>query len=331
MPITSYGDISPRVGIALDAKALAHAQPVLVFQKFAQQRPIPANKGQTIKFRRYNPFALATTALTEGVRPSSQSLTVSDVTFTLSQYGAFTQITDKIQDTHEDPILSQITILSGEQAGETVEKVLIGNISGGLNAVFANGTQRNQVNTKFTLNVQRKATRALKNNRARKITKMSNGSVNVGTRPIEASYICICHTDLENDIRGVTGFIPVAQYGSMTPTCPEEIGAIEDVRYILSQNVTAFANAGAAAGGTVVSTGGTLADVYPMFFFGDEAFGVTSLKGQDAINMMVLKPGEPRFGDELGQVGSVGWKTYHASGLLNGAWLVRAEVAATAL
>lgn len=331
MATTKYGDISPRVGIALDAKALAHAGPCLVVQKFGQIRPIPANKGQVIKMRRAVPFALATTPITEGVKPSGQQLAYQDVTFTLAQYGAYAPFTDQIQDTHEDPVLSDLTMLSGEQAAETIEKVVIGNIIGGTNVVYANGSVRSAVNTKLTNNVQRKVTRALKGAKGKKITKMLSGSVNVGTKPVEAAYVAFAHTDLEADIRGMTGFKSVAEYGSMQPLCPEEIGAVEDVRYILTPNLTAWADAGGAAGGTVVSTGGTSADVYPIIFIAEDAFGVTPLKGQEAINMMVLKPGTPRNGDELGQWGSVGWKTWHASGILNNTWLVRTEVAATAL
>ena len=52
MPITTFGDISPRVGVHAVAKMLAHAQPQIVISKFAQATPMPANKGQTIKEHR---------------------------------------------------------------------------------------------------------------------------------------------------------------------------------------------------------------------------------------------------------------------------------------
>ncbi|HWV16508.1 MAG TPA: N4-gp56 family major capsid protein [Cellvibrio sp.] len=331
MASTKYGDIPPRVGIALDTKALAHAQPVLVLQKFGQHRPIGANKGQLLKMRRALPFPAATTPITEGVRPTGQQLVYQDVTFTLAQYGAFAPFTDAVEDTHEDPVLSDLTTLSGEQAAETVEKVLIGNLIGGTNVLYSNGASRAAVNTKVTLATQRKATRALKAARGKKITKILSASVSIGTKPVEASYIAFAHTDTEADIRGIAGFKSVSEYGSMQPLCPEEIGSVEDVRYILTQNLGPWINAGGTPGGTVLSTGGSSADVYPILYVAEDAYGVTPLKGKEAVNMMVLKPGTPRFGDELGQWGSVGWKTWHASGILNNTWMVRAEVAATAL
>jgi N4-gp56 family major capsid protein len=119
----------------------------------------------------------------------------------------------------------------------------------------------------------------------------------------------------------------------MQPLCAEEIGSVEDVRYILSQNLTPWTggSAGGTPGGLVVTTNSTNADVYPILYFGEEAYGCTPLKGQDAVDLKIMKPGEARYGDELGQWGSFGWKTYHASGILNQNWIVRAEVAATLL
>jgi N4-gp56 family major capsid protein len=323
---TLYGDIPPRVGVFLDAKALKRADPVLVVAKFGQQRPIPANKGQSVRCRRARPFPVALTPMSEGVKPTSLRLEYEDVTLNLQQFGSWSRFTDVVADTHEDPVLSDLTELSGEQGAETIERVLIGRILGGSNAVFANGAARNAVNTRLTINTQRRATRALKNARGKKITKMLSASVNIGTRPVEACYVAFAHTDVESDIRALPGFRPVVEYGTVQPLCPEEIGAVEDVRYILTQNMLPWINAGGAHGGNVVTTGGTSADVYPVVYIAEDAFGVTAMKGREAMKMMVLKPNTPRGGDELGQWGSVGWKTWHASGILNNTWLVRAEV-----
>lgn len=328
---TKYGDISPRIGKALDNKALKHADPVLVVQRLGQVREIPRNKGQTLKARRALPFPLATTALTEGVKPTALKLVYEDVDITIQQYGSLARYTDVVDATHEDNVVNDLTQLSGEQAAETTEKITIGAIIGGTNAVFANGSVRASVNSKITINTQRKATRKLKNNRATKITSILGASNLISTRAVEASFIGLGHTDLESDIRGLPGFIPVAQYGSRQPICPEEIGSVEDVRYILTQNLTPFADAGGAHGGNVVSTGGTSADVYPVIYLAKDAFCVTPLKGEEAINMKVLRPGKPSFGDELGQWGSVGWITWFTAKIINEAWICRAEVGASVL
>lgn len=121
MATTKSTDISQRTQVYAEAKMLAHAEPVLILTKLGQTKPIPQNKSQVIKFRRPKPFAPALTPLTEGVRPESQKMVYEDVECRLQQFGAWTEITDVIQDTHEDPVLSDMTMLYGEQAAETTE------------------------------------------------------------------------------------------------------------------------------------------------------------------------------------------------------------------
>ena len=331
MPTTKYTDISPRTQVYAEAKMLAHAEPVLVLNKLGQTKPIPQHKSQTSKFRRPKPFAPATTPLTEGVRPDSQKMVYEDVSATLAQYGSWSEITDVIQDTHEDQVLNDIVMLSGEQAAETTELLAWGAISSGTNASFANGSQTNQVNTVLKLEHLRSVVRKLQRNRAKKKTSILDGSIKYGTKPIEAAYIAVCHTDLEADIRNLPGFTPVAEYGSRQPIVPQEFGTIENIRFITSPLFTPTANAGGQAGGKVLSTGGTDADVYKIVIFGQDAFATCPLKGKESAQILVRNPGKAEKGDELGQTGSVAWKTWWAGKILNDAWLVRLEVAATAL
>jgi N4-gp56 family major capsid protein len=330
---TSYGDISPRIGAFAAVKMLEHARPVIVLQKMGQSRPIPKNKGQIIKFRRPVPFAVATTPLTEGVAPAAQKMSYADVNATILQYGSWVELTDVIADTHEDPVLADATELCGEQAAETVELLTHGALIGGTNVDFPNGTARIQVNTKIDRPTQRRVTRILKAQRGKKITKILGPSVNISTQPVEAAYVAVTHTDVESDIRDMQGFIPVASYGTRKPICPEEIGSVEDVRYVVSPVFDPIIDAGAAkAGGgyETLSSGGTSSDIYPIIYLAQEAFGVTPLKGKEAIHPMVLNPNVPRGGDPLGQAGSVAWKTWHVATILNQAWLVRVEVAVAA-
>ncbi|MFQ2755851.1 N4-gp56 family major capsid protein [Aeromonas caviae] len=330
---TAYGDVSPRVGIIAEVKMLEHAEPILVLQKFGDPKPQPKNKGQTVKFRRPVPFAAATTPLTEGVTPAGKKMTYQDVTVTMAQYGDFSELTDVIADTHEDPVLQDMTMLLGEQAGETFEILTWGVISGGTSVIYANGAARNAVNTAITLAKLRLASRSLKAQRAKKITKILAPSVNVSTKPVEAAFVVVAHTDCEADIRGLAGYKSVAEYGTRQPLCPEEIGSVEDFRFVLSPVLKSLPDAGGAKG-TMVSTSGTNADVYPMVVLAQNAFGIVPLKGNGgpgSIVPMILNPNTPRGGDPLGQRGSASWKSWFAAVRLNELWMTRIEVAVTAL
>lgn len=330
MAITAYGDVSPRIGVYAAVKMLKHAEPILILEKFSQARPMPQNKGQQIKFRRPTPFTVSTVALSEGVTPSSQQMAYTDVTATLAQYGAWVQLTDVIADTHEDPVLNDSAMLCGEQAAETRELLNWGVLKAGTAVTYANGSARNAVNTTMSIGDIRSVVRTLRAQRCKPITKILNGSVDIGTKPVEAGYIAFGHTDIEADLRGLAGFTPLAEYGSRQPLCDHESGTVENVRFVLSPLFAPIANGGAAKG-VHVSTGGTSADVYQTVIMGQEAWGTVPLKGKDSITPMILNPNTPRGGDELGQRGSVAWKTWHTSVVLNQAWLNRIESAVTAL
>ena len=331
MPITTYGDVSPRVGVIAISQFLKHAEHPQVFNKLGQVERAPKNKGLAIKWRRFIPFDPITTPLIEGVTPSSQKLAVEDVTATLSQYGGWSEITDVIQDTHEDPILQGAMQIHGQQAGESFETLTYLTLRAGTNVVYANGSSRSAVNTKISLGKLRSAVRTLNKNKCRKKTSILAPSVNYKTQAIEAAYIAVCHTDLESDIRDLPGFVPVSQYGSRQPICPQEFGSVENVRFITTTIASPFADAGGLDGDAVLSTSGTNADVYPILIFGEDAYGTVALKGREAAEILVRNPGKPEKGNELGQTGSVGWKGWHVAARLNEAWLVRLEVAATLL
>lgn len=322
-----YGDISPRTAAYAVTAMLKRALPLLVLEKFGQTYVLPTKSSKTAKFRRYNALPLATTPLQEGVTPAGSKVTVTDVTVTLEQYGDYVPFSDVIEDTHEDPYLQQLEQILGEQSAQTVETLRWNTLKAGTNVYYANGSQRTDVNTPITLALQRKATRALKRQNAGYITSIVASTPAFNTQPVEAGYIGLVHPDCENDIRGLSGFIPVKQYGN-GQAMEGEIGAVEDVRYIRSTIFAPWADAGGAKG-TMLSTTGTSADVYPVVYLARDAYGIVPLKGKSALSIAVVNP-KPVSGDPLGQRGSAGWKTMQNSVILNDAWMVRAEVAATA-
>jgi len=327
---TTYGDINQRTAGWAANEMLKHAEPELVLAKFGQTKPMPKNKAEKVKFRRPVPFGAATTPLVEGVTPNAQKMAYEDVEVTLNQYGVPIEISDKVADLAEDPVLKDASMLAGEQAALTVEMITYGAIKAGTNVFYANGTARNQVNTAISLDKQRAVTRGLRAQKAAFITNVLSGSTNYSTKPVEQAYVAVAHTNLESDIRNLAGFISTAEYGSRQILCAQEIGSVENVRYVLSSELDAWPDAGGAFNG-MLTTSGAQADVYPVIFIGRDAYGLVPLKGMNAITPMVINPGQPSKSDPLGQRGYVSWKTYFAAVILNQNWMARLEVAATSL
>lgn len=348
--MVNYGDVTPAVAAWATVRMLKRALPLLVFEKFGQTYPLPTNSTQTAKFRRYflsgatgaagsgsGEFytPLATTPLVEGVTPEGRSLANQDYTVQLAQYGDYVTITDVVNDTHPDNILAEATDLLGENAAETVETLRYNVLKAGTNVAYANNVAgRSTVASAISRTDQRRVTTALNRQNAKKITSVVASRPDYGTQSVEAAYVAVVHPDLESDIRNMAGFKAVADYGPHTSPWEGEIGSVEQVRYIVTTVAKPFPGAGVATASAPTlrhsdSGSGDKVDVYPVLYFARDAFGIVPLKGHSSMTPMVVNP-KPAAGDPLGQRGTVGWKLWTATVILQEAFMLRLEVGATA-
>ena len=349
MSVYSYGNPAGRIN-KLKGEILSHSIPVETLGITGMQRQIPANKGKTVVYRRYLPYGGSLTnfntinrwnvdsaahVLAEGVTPTADSLTPQDITVTLNQYGCLYQVTDQTVDTYEDDVPAEMKKQCGERVGLIREMVRYGVIKSGANAYYSGGSSRSTVAAKLTLTMLRKASRNIQANHAKRITGILAPSPNIATKPIEAGFLVFAHSDTENDFRDMTGFVPVAQYGSRKVMHEQEIGSVENFRIITSPELAPYPNAGVtgASGLTppLYSTGGTFVDVYPIIVCGEDAWGQVALRGDNALDPTWIPPGQKTKSDPLGQRGFVGAKFYFNSVSLNDGWLAVIEAGVSAL
>jgi N4-gp56 family major capsid protein len=343
--ITSYGDISPAVAAWASVQMLERATPYLQLERFGQTYTLPTNNTNVAKFRRYfltgatgaagsgtgnfyTPIAI--TPLVEGVTPSGSKMANQDYTVTLAQYGDFVTITDVVEDTHTDDVLKAATSVLGESAAIGLETLRFNVLKAGTN-VFRGGAvaSRNLITTAPVLADIRRVTTALNRQNAKKISSVVGSSADFNTKSVEAAYFCVCHPDLETDLR-VAGMKPVADYGPHTSPMEGEMGSIEQVRFLSSTVIAPYADAGGANAALRATTNAATAiDVYPMLFFGRDAFGIVPLKGKSAMTPMVVNP-KPASGDPLAQRGTVGYKYWTGTVILQQAFMAILEVGATA-
>lgn len=332
MNITTYGDISPRVAASAAKRMLGIGQHIMVWERFGQVDAQPKNSSLTRKWRRYEALSRAVAPLAEGVTPMGQKLTITDVTATLAQYGDFVTITDVIQDVHEDPVLMIASERCGQQIAETKEELRYGVLRGGSNVFYAgSATTRATVNETIKRGDLRKISRMFKRYKASYITKIVKAGTAVATEPVAAAFYAVASSDMEHDIRQITGFLPAEKYASGVNLVDGEIGKVDDIRFICTAMAVPFLAAG-TSGDTFLTNGGSgmgNCDVYPVIFVAADAYGIVPLQGAGAVVPTVVNP-KPVQGDELGQRGSVGWKMWDATVILNQLWMARLECAATA-
>jgi N4-gp56 family major capsid protein len=351
MTMQTYQGAAGRLANKVRGEIIAHAMPVEVLGITGSQKQMPKQQGGSVVFRRWLPWGSTATAptadnrfglpvaaaaahtshvVTEGVTPTADSMTPEDVTVAMVQYAVLYGITDKAVDLDEDggDMPDEMKKMTGERVGLIREMARMGQFKTCTNAFYSGGTTEGTVDEKLTLNVLRKAARSIKANHGKTVTSILAPSASFNTSAIEASFIAFCHTDVEPDIRDLPGFVSVAAYGSRKPIHDNEIGSVENFRFVTSPDLVPVNNAGALTGSTGLksllatsfSSAGTKVDVYPIFLVGDECWGQVALRGMNAVDPTYIKPGTKSSGDPLGQRGYVGAKFYFAATMLNDGW-----------
>lgn len=234
--LTSTGSLSTEMKTYYSDYLVDQAVPNLVHDQFGQKQPIPKGKGKTVEFRRYSPLAKATTPISEGVTPSGTSLTVTNITATVSQYGAYVELSDMLQLTAIDNNIVQATKLLGDQAGQTMDTIVRDVINAGTNVQYANaqvaaryllvgGNATPANNHYFTVDAIRRAVRNLKNNKAKKI---------------DGYYVGIIHPDVAYDLMADDDWVAAAEYAGSGQIFQGEIGKLHGVRFVETTEAKIF-------------------------------------------------------------------------------------------
>lgn len=315
-----------------DNALLRRAVPLFVHTKYGQVRDIPRNMSSVIRWRRYlsilgttnvsgqsiaNP---STTALSEGITPTGSTLSATDVTATVQQYGDFITLTDFLLFTTLDPILTETAEILGDEAGDTLDRICRNVINAGTTVQYSSesGTTRTSRGALTSTDIIgateiKKVVRTLRGNNAKKITRMVDPTTGIATTPVNAAYVGIVHPNTTYDLKNVSTFIPVEKYPNQSNVMPGEVGAVDEVRFVESTNASLFAGAGAAG-----------IDVYGTLILAMDAYGVTRIAGEALRN--IIKPlGSAGTADPLEQQSTSGWKATFTSAILNNNFIARIE------
>lgn len=337
-----------RIG-TLKGEILAHVMPVEVFGKFGVKKPMPKNVGESVIFRRWLPKGATTSTpntwlvtpnahqLSEGETPVGEAVTAQDITATLVEYGFVYRWSNRVEDLYEDDVPAEIKRLTGERMGLLLEMIRWGQLKACTNVFYPGGVStRATVVSLITPAVLRKVSRSLQVNLASKITGILSASTGVGTQPIEAAYVVVCHSDMEKDLRAeLTGFVHVSEYGSRQVMHENELGSWENFRFITSPHLAPTLSAGGNVGATFLSGGvagsTSAADIYTLIVLSQEAFGDVALRGKSAMNISAFPASSKTKDDPLGQRGLIGAQTYFTCVRLNELQMAVVETACSFL
>jgi N4-gp56 family major capsid protein len=297
--------LSAEMKVYYDDVLLDNAKPNLVHDQFGQKRPIPANNGKTIEFRRFKSLPKQLTPLTEGVTPDPNNMTVTTVTATVEQYGDWISLSDVLLLTAIDNNLVEAVQLLGDQAGRTLDTITRDIINGGTNVLYApNGTDAVASRTAIA------ATSLMTAQVAMKAAAILKGA-NAGT--FDNDYVAIIHPYVAYDLMQDEGWKDWHKYTNPENAYEGELGKIGRVRFVESTEAKIWEKAGA-----------NNVSVFSTLVIGKNAYGVTEVEG-GGLETIVKQKGSAGTADPLDQRASAGWKAIKTAEILSDEFMVRIE------
>ena len=354
--LTTTSQVAPPINFVYQKGLLQAARKSMPFFNGTNAGELIKSGGSaSVKWRRIENLAVAITPLGELTGTAAAFYgrntvqpTVTDVTLAIQKYGNAILTTEETDLFNINTDTAKLVDVMGANAGESLNTLMIPVYQ---SASAAQTRRGNAVATDLTiitaisLNDIRFSHNLLKRQSAMQFQPSAQGSTNIGTSPIRTSYYGICHPDVEEDIRGLAGFVAVEQYAGYTEVEPYEFGYVSGVRWCSSELAGLIAVNGAtsvAAG--FRSTGTQPNDVYSSFIYGKNAIGTIGLGNMHATNSYEMyDPKKPpaveiiwKQRGELGtdifnEVSSLAWKSWFAGKILNDAWVVHVKTLATKL
>jgi N4-gp56 family major capsid protein len=342
----------------MKGRMLAHAQPVEALSRLGRQIRMPKNNSRNYVMRRWLPYDTSATSyktqsqffdttssvdrvaakvtahqLTEGVKPSVDSITPVDITATLVQYGCLYSFSDLTADLYEDNVPEEMVVNCAERTTLVNEMIVFGTLKGCANQFYAGGVSLSTVNKTIGDTILQSVAQAIQAYHGREVNSMLAATKEFGTTAVSSGYFAYCHTDLEPALRAIPGFTPKERYAEAgMKAMTNEIGCFQRFRFVTSPDLVPWLNKGAAVGTTGMrSQGAANIDVYHMIVLGRDAFCQVAVRGMAAIETSFISAKEKSKPDPLGQVGYVGAKWLKAVAIENDAWMACINLAIPAL
>lgn len=282
-----------------DTELLENARVEMFYAQFAKRQALPANRGKTVEWRKWNTFAKAS-QLTEGVIPTGQKFGMSSKTGAINQYGTYAAITDTLELRAYDDVILGATEEMGASAAETQETLIRDALLVNTNVLYcdnikSDGTFVSTPTSCATMGADETNGWSLltPDMVAKAATKLKKDRV----PGINGRYYAVIHPSVSYDLRKSDQWIEAHKYAATSEIFNGEIGELHGVRFI--ENTFAPILGGSTYQNK--SNGVT----YATYFFGKDAFGIIDPEG-GALEMIVKDKSE--VGGPLNQFSTVGYK-----------------------
>ena len=296
---TETNGMSPTLKTFYDTELLENARVEMFYAQFAKKQPLPAGRGKTVEWRKWNTFQKAT-QLQEGVIPTGQTFGMTHITDHINQYGTYATVSDELELHAYDDVILGATEEMGASAAETQEwlirqaLLINGNVFYCDNITLATGAVSGATPTAPNLMEASATVMCLLT--PDMVAKISTTMKKNRVPTINGKYYAVIHPSVAYDLRKSDAWVEAHKYASPEEIFNGEIGELHGVRFIEDNFAPILKGeyANKAGGAT-----------YATYFFGKEAFGIIDPEG--GAMEMIVKP-KSQAGGPLNQFSTVGYK-----------------------
>lgn len=262
------------------------------YAKYANEKMLPKNFGDTINWRRFNKLEVTKTPLQEGITPDGAGVSGTSITATIAQYGNVMYFTDVVDLLQLDKVRQEYTVELGYQAKETLDEIVRDVLVAEGSAYFAGNAA--SVAAIDTAEGTTAGSGVVKIDDFRKIMLSMKRQFIGGNRKAGGKYVALIAPEimfaLFDDSR-VQDFMSFGQTNSMFGD-----GQVVDMFGIRFEEVL-----------NTPLVEGTNAVIYDSIVIGEEAYAVTKLEGA-GLQVITKGLGSAGVEDALNQRQSIGWK-----------------------
>ena len=255
------------------------------YAKYAVEKSLPRNYGDTINWRRYVKLSPTAVPLTEGITPEGKEISGSSITAVIAQYGDVMYLSDLVELEQLDDVKREYAIELGYLAKETLDLIVRNVLVAEGSAFFA--ASRAGLGTLASGDVP-------KVDDFRKITIAMKKAFLGGNRKAGGKYVALVSPEVMFDLFDDERMQDYMDFGNSN--APFNDGMTVDffgIRFVEVLNAPTAQNDAVTAHDAII--------------IGEEAYAITKLEGA-GLSIITKGLGSAGVEDPLNQRQSMGWK-----------------------